>query len=79
MNTEYIIGTSIQKLDVRRDFPWLPEDSQQAIDIERFRWFSDGYLAVSRRNPKLIMDVRYSYLPNRINSMWGVKVDKQLI
>jgi len=79
LNTEYITGTSIQKLDVKRDFPWLPVDSQQAKDIERFRWFSDDYLAVSRRNPNLIMDVRYSYLPNRINSMWGVEVDKQLI
>ena len=78
-DVEFIAGTSIQKLDVKRDFPWLPEDSQQAKDIERFRWFSDGYLAVSRRNPNLIMDVRYSYLPNRINSMWGVEVDKQLI
>jgi len=79
VNTEYITGTSIQKLDVKRDFPWLPADSQQAKDLERFRWFSDDYLAVSRRNPNLIMDVRYSYLPNRINSMWGVEVDKQLI
>ncbi len=79
LSTEIITGSSIQKLDVKRDFPWLSADSQQAKDIERFRWFSDGYLAISRRNPKLIMDVRYSYLPNRINSMWGVKVDKQLI
>lgn len=78
-NTEYIKGTSIQKLDVRRDYPWLPEDSQQAIDIKRFRWFSDDFLAVSPENHDLIMDVRYSYLPNRINSMWGVEVNRQLI
>lgn len=78
-NREYIKGTSIQKLDVRRDYPWLPEDSQQAIDIERFRWFSDDFLAVSPENHNLIMDVRYSYLPNRINSMWGVEVNRQLI
>lgn len=78
-NTKYIVGTSIQKLDVERDFPWLPEDSQQAKDIERFRWFSDGFLAVSTRNPKLIMDVRYSFLPNKINPMWGVGISKQQI
>ncbi|RKZ63245.1 MAG: metal-dependent hydrolase [Gammaproteobacteria bacterium] len=78
-DAEIIEGTSIQKLDVKRDFPWLPADSQQAKDIERFRWFSDGYIAISRRNPNLIMDVRYSYLPNRINSMWGVEVNKQHI
>ena len=75
-NTIYITGTSIQKLNVKRDFPWLPEDSQQAKDIERFRWFSDGFLAVSARNPNLIMDVRYSFLPNRINPMWGVELSK---
>jgi len=78
-NTEYITGTSIQKLDVRRDFPWLPEDSQQAKDVERFRWFSDDYLAVSSHDPNLIMDMRYSFLPNQISSMWGVEVSKQLV
>ncbi len=77
--TELISGTSIQKLDVKRDYPWLPEDSQQAKDIERFRWFSDGFLAVSRRDENLVMDVRYSFLPNRVDSMWGVVVNKQLI
>jgi inner membrane protein len=77
--TKYIIGTSIQKLDVKRDFPWLPPYSQQAKDIERFRWFSDGFLAVSTRNPNLIMDVRYSFLPNKINPMWGVEISKQQI
>jgi inner membrane protein len=78
-DAEYIRGSSIQKLDVKRDYPWLPEDSQQAMDIERFRWFSDDYLAVSTENGRLIMDVRYSYLPNRINSMWGVEVNRLLI
>jgi len=78
-NTEYILGTSIQKLDVQRDFPWLPADSQQAKDIERFRWFSDGYLALSTKDPNLIMDMRYSFLPNSIDSMWGIEIDKQLI
>lgn len=79
INTEYITGTSIQKLDVGRDFPWLPEVSQQAKDIERFRWFSDDFLAVSPHNPNLIMDMRYSFLPNQISSMWGVEVSKPLI
>jgi inner membrane protein len=76
-STKVIRGTSIQKLDVQRDFPWLPVESQQAKDIERFRWFSDGFLAVSTRNPDLIMDVRYSFLPNEINPMWGVEISKQ--
>ena len=76
---EYFTGTSIQKLDVKRDFPWLPQDSQQAIDIERFRWFSDDFLAVSPADPNLIMDMRYSFLPNEIDAMWGIEVDRYLI
>lgn len=74
---KYIMGTSIQKLDVQRDFPWLPADSQQAKDIERFRWFSDGFLAVSTRDPNMITDVRYSFLPNKVNPMWGIELSRQ--
>lgn len=79
LNVEYIAGSSIQKLDVKRDFPWLPADSQQARDIERFRWFSDDFLAVSTQDKNLIMDVRYSYLPNRINPMWGIEINKLFV
>ena len=76
---EYFTGTSIQKLDVKRDFPWLPQDSQQARDIERFRWFSDDFLAVSPADPNLIMDMRYSFLPNEIDAMWGIELDPYLV
>ncbi len=76
---EYITGSSIEKLDVKRDFSWLPEESQLAKDIERFRWFSDDFLAVSIEDEKLITDVRYSLLPNEINYMWGIEVNKSLI
>ena len=79
LDAEYIEGTSIQTLDVKRDYPWLPLDSQQAKDIERFRWFSDGYLSVNPDNENMIMDMRYSFLPNRINAMWGIELDRQLI
>ena len=78
-DVEYIMGSSIEKLDVSRDFPWLPEDSQQAKDIERFRWFSDDFLAVSVEDQRLITDVRYSLLPNDIKPMWGIEVNKQPI
>ncbi len=78
-NTEYIPGTSIRKLNVKRDFPWLPANSQQAKDIERFRRFSNNFLALSTQNPDIIIDVRYSFLPNRINLMWGIELNKENI
>ncbi len=73
-NTEYIEGTSIQKFDVKRDFPQLPPNSQQAKDIDRFRWFSDDFLAIYPENKNVIMDVRYSFIPNRIDLMWGIEI-----
>jgi len=69
---KFFEGSSVEKLDVKRDFPWLDLDSQQAKDIERFRWFSNDYLAVSENNSNFIIDARYSFLPNRIESMWGI-------
>ena len=75
-NKEVITGSSIEKLNISRDLPWLSKSSQQAKDIERFRWFSDDFLAVNLNDPKVIIDVRYSLLPNEINMMWGIGLDK---
>jgi len=76
-NAEFIEGMSVQKLNLQRDFSWLDLSSQQATDIERFRWFSSDYLAVSESDPNYIIDVRYSFLPNRIESMWGIILNDQ--
>jgi inner membrane protein len=66
------IGEKIAIFDVDEKFPNLPADSQQRIDIERFRWFSDGYLAVNAKNQ--IIDMRYSFVPNEVTAMWGIEV-----
>jgi inner membrane protein len=52
----------------------LDRQSQQALDIERFRWFSDGYLAMDAANPQRIVDLRYSLLPNQIRALWGLEL-----
>jgi len=70
-------GDSIPKLDITRDFPWLNQDSQQAKDIERFRWFSNGYVAVSPDHPNRIIDIRYSLIPNEIRGLWGIELNEQ--
>ena len=71
-----IQGTSIDKLNVVKSFPWLDQSSQQAKDIKRFSWFSNGYLAISKENPNRIIDIRYSMLPNEIHGLWGVEISK---
>ena len=57
----------------------LDDMSQQARDIERFRWFSDDYIAVDPGSPDdrpYVIDVRYSVVPDRIDALWGVVVDR---
>lgn len=72
LNVDIFAGETVQKLDLARDFPWLESASQQARDVERFRWFSAGYLAKSRIRDNMIVDMRYSMVPNRGDGMWGV-------
>jgi len=78
-DTKLISGASIQKLNIKRDLAWLPKNSQQAKDIERFRWFSDDYLAINPDDKNIIIDVRYSFIPNQIKIMWGIELSEQKI
>ncbi len=67
-------GDSVPTLDLARDFPWLKSGSQQARDIERFRWFSDGYVAKDPTRSDRIIDVRYSLVPNEIAALWSIEL-----
>ena len=69
-------GTSVPKLDIARDFPWLDPDSQQARDIERFSWFSEGWVSAHPGLPDRVIDVRYSMLPNEIRPLWMIELDR---
>jgi inner membrane protein len=69
-----IEGVKIDKLNIEKSFPWLDMKSQQARDIERFRWFSNGYLALSQAHPYRIIDIRYSMLPNEGDGLWGIEL-----
>jgi len=67
-------GSSLDKLDVARDFPWLDKSSQQARDIERFRWFSNGYVAQDPADKNRVIDIRYSMVPNEIAPLWSIEL-----
>ena len=71
---KHYMGERAEKLDIARDFGWLDLDSQQARDIERFRWFSNGYIALDPTNSQRIIDLRYSLVPNEIASLWGIQL-----
>ncbi|MAR77564.1 MAG: metal-dependent hydrolase [Gammaproteobacteria bacterium] len=74
-DTKIYEGTTIKKLSLAESYPWLNPLSQQAIDVERFRWFSNGYLAKSTTMPNQILDVRFSVLPNEGHGLWGIELN----
>jgi inner membrane protein len=76
-NTKIFKGKSIHKINTQTAFPWLMLKSQQAKDIERFRWFSNGYIAINPNNKNQIIDIRYSTLPNEIGGLWGIELSKE--
>jgi inner membrane protein len=73
-NSRIFAGDSVAKLDVARDLPWLAPDSQQARDIERFRWFSNGYIASDPDNANRVIDIRYSMVPNKVDALWSIEL-----
>ena len=76
MNVIHLPGERVAKLDLVKHVPWLDPASQQAKDIERFRWFSDDFLAPDKYHPLGIVDVRYSMLPNEVRGLWGIGLDE---
>ena len=70
-------GEFIPRLDIERDLPWLDKDSQQANDLERFYWFSRGYLSLDPDNPLRVIDMRYSLVPNEAKGMWSIWLNQQ--
>ncbi len=73
-------GNRIEKLaafdNLQQHFPWLDLSSQQAVDIERFRWFSQGYIAQNPNAPMQVMDMRYSAIPNQIKPLWSIELSE---
>lgn len=76
INTRIYPGESIKKLNLSKDIEWIKKESQQYEDIQRFRWFSNGYLALAKSNENIIYDIRFSSLPNSVEGLWGIKLDK---
>ena len=75
-SSTWCLGESIEMFDYQHHLPSLDKDSQQAKDIERFRWFSQDYLGYDDKN-SLVTDIRYSMIPNQIAPMWGLVIDTE--
>ena len=52
-----------------------PEDSVLADDIERFRFFSQGYLYRYSDEVNMVADLRYAMFPDSIKPLWGIRMN----
>lgn len=68
-------GQSILKYDVDRNSPSLDKESVLYRDMQRFNFFSDGYIAAHPDKPNVLADIRYSIQPNGLLPLWGIEFD----
>jgi inner membrane protein len=69
-------GIEVTKLDIARDFPWLSPESQQFKDLQKYSWFSDGYIFQNPHRPGWVGDLRFALLPNERDSLWYLILDQ---
>jgi len=50
-------------------------DSVLWRDIERFRFFSQGYLFLHGTSPLVAGDLRYAMYPDSVEPLWGIRID----
>ena len=68
-------GDSIVRYDIDRNNPTLDKKSILYQDMQRFNFFSDGYIAVHPEKANVLADVRYSIQPNGLLPLWGIEYD----
>ncbi len=68
-------GVKVDLIKVEEIFPELSENSVQMKDIERFTYFSKGYIYLHPLYNNIIADLRYGTLPHDDRSLWGVEVN----
>lgn len=69
-------GSSVALFIPEQDATSIPKDSVLYADILRFKKFSDDFIAMEPGRDDLLGDMRYSMLPNKISTLWGITLDK---
>ena len=60
---------TVAVLNTEEHLPWL-KGGQQLVDVDRFSWFSQDFVAVDPDASNRIIDVRYSTVPNQLAALW---------
>jgi inner membrane protein len=68
-------GETIEKFKFERDLPQIDQASTLSNDVLRFSKLADGYVVPDPSRNKVLIDVRYSMLPNGVYPMWGIDLN----
>lgn len=69
-------GESIEKFLVKKYLPTIKPSSVLYNDIQRFKTFSNDYIAFDQSQKNVIGDLRYSMLPISAKPLWGIVINK---
>ena len=72
---KFFPGEKIVKFNIKKKFPHLKNDTVLYKDIQRFSYFSNGYIVLHPQYPHFIADMRYTLLPHKLDFLWGIKID----
>ncbi|MCP3688820.1 MAG: metal-dependent hydrolase, partial [Gammaproteobacteria bacterium] len=59
----------------KRYIPTPNPDAALQHDIERFLYFSEDYVIVDPTRENVLIDLRYSMLPNGLSPLWGIDMN----
>ena len=68
-------GSSVEKFTVENATRYVSPNSTLGRDVERFRFFSQGYLYQHPTNMQILGDLRYSMHPDSVIPLWGIHID----
>lgn len=68
-------GDSIPRYDIDGNNPSLDKSSTLYQDMQRFNFFSGGYIAAHPTKSNVLADIRYSIQPNGLLPLWGIEFD----
>ena len=75
-NSKVFEGGSAPVVNIENEFNDIPANSILKKDIKRFAFFSDYYLALHPQDPAVLGDLRYAMLPNSLEPLWGIQIDR---
>jgi inner membrane protein len=68
-------GQSVEQFTAEHAAERVAPESVLGQDIERFRFFSQGYLYLHPADDQVVGDVRYAMWPDSVVPLWGIRID----